>query len=459
MQPQLPPTAFGDDWFAQGFDHTQQQLQAGNFLQAVTGSHSETNGSLPHSQPIQPSSGGLPSDLTELGGDLLEFGVGDLGGLPMSFLEQPMEQPAAQQPAASAQECEADSDEGGQGDPQLLESSMYIMNDSEPEGITAAQTAAQKARLRWTPELHSRFVTSVSSLGGPERATPKGILKLMAVEGLTIYHIKSHLQKYRLNIRLPEDDPPRTSSHGLSKRRSSRSSRRRRRMRKERETSLEADSPLASDNEGGDTRLDDNLSADLDQLEGMSHHSQERSLGPASPDFKEEPAMPSDFHPSPREVNPAQQKDLEEALVLQMEMQRKLHEQLESQRQLQLSLEAHGRYISTLIERQGLRGKLSEISGGAAGLNPLAALSALGVSMPMAPHPMGLASPHSPHHSLQGLSGDQMTHLSMQHLQGMGATSHEDQHLAGPRLSDPHLFTEARGFTLSPARPGLPPAL
>ncbi|KAL1560337.1 hypothetical protein AAHA92_10556 [Salvia divinorum] len=52
-------------------------------------------------------------------------------------------------------------------------------------------------RLRWTPDLHLSFVHAIERLGGQERATPKAVLQLMNVRGLSISHVKSHLQMYR----------------------------------------------------------------------------------------------------------------------------------------------------------------------------------------------------------------------------------------------------------------------
>ncbi|KAI4325545.1 hypothetical protein MLD38_030930 [Melastoma candidum] len=61
-----------------------------------------------------------------------------------------------------------------------------------------------KPRLKWTVDLH-RSVEAVNQLGGPTVsphnrigiATPKPVLKAMSIPGLTLFHLKSHLQKYR----------------------------------------------------------------------------------------------------------------------------------------------------------------------------------------------------------------------------------------------------------------------
>ncbi|KAK8604078.1 hypothetical protein V6N13_096541 [Hibiscus sabdariffa] len=78
-------------------------------------------------------------------------------------------------------------------------SNMHSMNQ-HPDVV-----AAHKQRIRWTPELHQLFLNAVDRLGGPGSATPKNILDCMNVEGLNIYHVKSHLKKYRFLSDLKHD--------------------------------------------------------------------------------------------------------------------------------------------------------------------------------------------------------------------------------------------------------------
>ncbi|KAJ7981168.1 Myb family transcription factor family protein [Quillaja saponaria] len=76
---------------------------------------------------------------------------------------------------------------------------MFLQGGDSPGDSGLVLSTDAKPRLKWTPDLHARFIDAVNHLGGADKATPKTVMKLMGIPGLTLYHLKSHLQKYRLS--------------------------------------------------------------------------------------------------------------------------------------------------------------------------------------------------------------------------------------------------------------------
>lgn len=66
---------------------------------------------------------------------------------------------------------------------QTMDAACLFKHDG---GLPWPGTGKGPARLRWTADLHARFVEAVNALGGPEKATPKGMRRIYSMQAHAI---------------------------------------------------------------------------------------------------------------------------------------------------------------------------------------------------------------------------------------------------------------------------------
>ncbi|XP_010683165.2 myb family transcription factor PHL8 [Beta vulgaris subsp. vulgaris] len=168
---------------------------------------------------------------------------------------------------------------------------MGHLQNMQTQDMNLVLSTDAKPRLKWTPDLHQRFVDAVNQLGGADKATPKGLMRVMGIPGLTLYHLKSHLQKYRLG---KDNQQSETCSESKS--------------------------------DGADYK-------ESHSMDVLNLFSEEKEIN----------------DPTQEHIN--ENIHIAQALKVQMEVQKKLHEQIEVQRHLQLRIEAQGKYLQKVLKK------------------------------------------------------------------------------------------------------------